>query len=55
MADAPIILNETETRAILPIHGEGNREAVEGGVRRHFVLTPPSVGFAATSPLMGRI
>jgi hypothetical protein len=55
MSYTPTIPNETETRAILPIHGEGDREAVEGGVRRHFVLTPPTVSFAATSPLMGRI
>lgn len=40
---------------ILPIHGEGNHEVVEGGVRRHLILTPPSVGCAATSPQVGRI
>jgi hypothetical protein len=46
------MLAETQ---ILPIHGEGDRAAVEGGVRRHLILTPPSVGFAATSPQAERI
>jgi hypothetical protein len=32
---------------ILPTCGEGNREAVEGGVRRHLFRTPPSVSPSA--------
>jgi cysteine desulfurase / selenocysteine lyase len=33
---------------ILPVYGEGDREAVEGGVRRHLFRTPPSVSPAAS-------
>ncbi len=40
---------------ILPVYGEGNHEVVEGCVRRHLILTPPSDGCAATSPQVGRI